>query len=84
MTLTEKLRKKNLSAKKDSEILAEALIALIDKLNRENTEKQFLIRSVQVLYYAKGLLWRKHWLLLRRHLLDKLKESKTSKHIYDA
>jgi len=63
-------------AKEDSEMLTRALIALIDKLNQENKKEVFLYKSLRILHQAKSLIWRPHWLKLRRHILEKLREGK--------
>jgi hypothetical protein len=70
--LSEKLREKEAKAKVDSERLMRALIWLVDDYSHSCKREIFVEKSVSVLYVAKGLLWRKHWLMLRRHILEKL------------
>jgi len=72
-------RKKNASASNDSEQLLAATLNIIDALSREHRETEFLQKALRILCQSKTCLWRRHWLILRRHILDKIKEKSSYK-----
>jgi hypothetical protein len=74
--LREKLREREASAKVDSERLLKALIWLVDDYSQSCKREVFVEKSMSILYAAKGLLWRKHWLKLRRYILERLESEK--------
>jgi len=70
--LSEKLREREASAKADSERLMRALCWLVDVWSEGYKKDVFLEKAFGLLSASKNMLWRGHWLKLRRHILEKL------------
>ena len=75
-TLTALRKKQGATAKQDSELFTRKLLELIDYHHQVHIEYKFTEISVKILCQAKQLVHRKDWLRLRRHILQKLEETK--------
>lgn len=73
-TVTALQKQQKASAKNDSQQIMTAMCKLVDIWNKKCDDDVFLEKTVTLLSTSKNLLWRPHWLKLRRHILEILEE----------